>query len=493
MELILRNFQIVIFVVVLFSSQLFSQTQFQEFIQHLYQLPTVEEKNVAIDSFMTHARTVGIPLIEGDKASFVYRGSGTSAAIAGDFNGWDPTNTKMTNMSGTNFFFHTETFEMNARLDYKFVVNNLNNTSWILDSENPNHVSGGYGPNSELAMPEYIQPWEIKYNPLISHGERHNFIVQSSIVNRSYSISVYLPPSYNIESSKRYPTVYFQDGSEYITLGSSVNVIDNLIDSNKIVEVIAVFVTPNNRGEEYAFDKRNQYAEFFAKELVPEIDSKYMTSKAAADRLIVGDSYGGNISGLISYTYPEVFGNCGLHSPAFQPNDYEVYNMIISGGKKNINYVSIWGTYEGLDENVKNFRDALIAKGYNLEWARYPEGHSWGLWRATTDIILESVFPFGYTFVKETESIPSGFQLMQNYPNPFNPSTTIKYSLNSETEVKIEITDTLGQRIKLLVNEVKSSGAHQVKFDGSNLSSGIYIYSITVNGKILSKKMELIK
>jgi len=464
--------------------------QFQEFIQHLYQLPTVEAKNTAIDSFMTYAKTVGIPFVEGEKANFVYFGTATSAAIAGDFNGWNPTNTKMTNISGTNFFFRTETFELDARLDYKLVISAQN---WILDPENPDRISGGFGPNSELAMPEYIQPWEIKYNPSIPHGERTNITVQSIAVGRSYGVSVYLPPSYKTETDKKYPTVYFQDGGEYITLGSAVNIIDNLIDSNKIVEVIAVFVTPNNRNEEYAFEKRHQYAEFFATELVPEIDSKFRTSKNAADRLVMGDSYGGNISGLISYNYPDVFANCGLHSAAFQPNNYEVYNMIISGDKKEIKFAGTWGTYEGLDANLRAFDLLISGKGYSFNWAEFHEGHSWGLWRATTDLILQSIFPAGFTTVGKENEIPAGFQLLQNYPNPFNPSTTIKYSLNSETEVKIEITDTLGQRIKLLFDGMKSAGTHYIQFDASNLPSGVYIYSLTVNGKTLSKKMELIK
>lgn len=334
----MNRFRLIVLLLFIVSGQLISQTQFQEFIQHLYQLPTVEEKEAAIDSFMTFARTVGIPFIEEDKASFIYNRSANSVAIAGDFNGWDPSNTRMTNMSGTNFFFRTESFEPNARLDYKLVVNSSN---WMLDPENPNRVSGGFGPNSELAMPDYIQPWEINYNPSIEHGEVKHITVVSSIVNRSYGVSVYLPPSYNTETSRKYPTAYFQDGGEYIALGSAINVIDNLIDSNRIAEIIAVFVTPNNRSEEYADEKRNQYAEFFATELVEQIDANYRTSNAAADRLVVGDSYGGNISGLISYTYPEVFGNCGLHSAAFWPNDNEVYNMIVDGEKKILNLLDV--------------------------------------------------------------------------------------------------------------------------------------------------------
>ena len=486
----LKQFRFIFFLSIILSGQLFSQSQFQEFIQRLYQLPTVEEKETAIDSFMTYARTVGIPFIEEDKANFVYNRSANSVAIAGDFNGWDPSNTRMTNMSGTNFFFRTESFELNARLDYKFIINS---STWMLDPENPNRVNGGFGANSELVMPDYIQPWEIKSNPSIEHGERFQITVPSTIVNRSYAVSVYLPPSYNLETSKKYPTVYFQDGSEYITLGSSINVIDNLIDSNKIVEVIAVFVTPNNRHEEYAFEKRNQYAEFFATELVAHIDGNYRTSNSASDRLVLGDSYGGNISGLISYTYPEVFGNCGLHSAAFQPNNYEVYNMIVNGEKKDIKFAGCWGTYEGLGEMMNNFKMAIVDKGYSFDWAEYPEGHSWGQWRANIDLILESIFPYGYTSNKDEIIIPKEFRLFQNFPNPFNPTTTLKFSISDESQVRIEITDTLGQRIEVLVNERKSAGTYYIRFDGSNYSSGIYIFSISSNGKTISKKMQIIK
>jgi len=467
-----------------------AQSEFQQFISHLYGLETIEEKNAAIDSFMTDARTVGIPFVEDNKANFIYNGAINSVAIAGDFNGWDPSDTKMTNMNGTSFFFKTITLELNARLDYKFVINNSN---WILDPENSNHISGGFGPNSELAMPEYIQPWEINYNPSIPHGTQVRTIFSSLIMNRDYSVIVYLPPGYDSLSAVKYPTVYFHDGGDYLTLGSSKNVIDNIIDSNKIKKVIAVFVIPTNRNEEYAGAKRHEFAEFFAAELVPFIDSNYSTSQSAAGRIILGTSLGGNISGLISYKYPEIFGNCGLHSAAFWINDNEVYNMIVTGEKKEINYSVTWGTYEGLDDDMRNFRDQVEAKGYKIDWLELPEGHSWGQWRATTDFILESFFPFNPTSINESKALPDRFELFQNYPNPFNPSTTIKYALNNETNVKLFVTDSLGQRVKVLVDKIQPAGYYLVIFDGTNLSSGNYIYSISTNGKTISKKMQLIK
>lgn len=70
------------------------------------------------------------------------------------------------------------------------------------------------------------------------------------------------------------------------------------------------------------------------------------------------------------------------------------------------------------------------------------------------------------------------FILYQNYPNPFNPSTTIKYSLPSESRVELIITNLLGQVVEKLVSGIKSLGVHEVKFEAGNLPSGIYFYSI---------------
>ena len=112
----------------------------------------------------------------------------------GDFNGWNPSPAPMTRLSQTNFFYYSRNFEMNARLDYKFVVNG---SSWILDPENPNRVSGGFGPNSELAMPEYIQPWEIKYKPGINHGSVVYRTIFSNNTASNYQLQIYLPFGYD--------------------------------------------------------------------------------------------------------------------------------------------------------------------------------------------------------------------------------------------------------------------------------------------------------
>jgi photosystem II stability/assembly factor-like uncharacterized protein len=93
----------------------------------------------------------------------------------------------------------------------------------------------------------------------------------------------------------------------------------------------------------------------------------------------------------------------------------------------------------------------------------------------------------------EINSLPAEYDLSQNYPNPFNPSTTIKYTIPSGEFVNLRVFNSIGEEVKTLVNEYKTEGTHEVKFDAADLSSGIYFYKIDA-GKFSSiKKMILLK
>ena len=88
---------------------------------------------------------------------------------------------------------------------------------------------------------------------------------------------------------------------------------------------------------------------------------------------------------------------------------------------------------------------------------------------------------------------PVEFNLAQNYPNPFNPNTTIEYTIAKSGIVKIAIFNTLGQRVKTLVDTHQLSGKHTLTLNGKDLSSGIYFYSIKTGDFSQTKKMILMK
>jgi hypothetical protein len=91
-------------------------------------------------------------------------------------------------------------------------------------------------------------------------------------------------------------------------------------------------------------------------------------------------------------------------------------------------------------------------------------------------------------------SNPQDFKLFQNYPNPFNPNTSIKYQVSKSSDIKLIVYDIVGKEIKELVNENQSRGIYDVIFDGSNLSTGLYYYSLIVDGiRVDTKKIALIK
>jgi len=85
------------------------------------------------------------------------------------------------------------------------------------------------------------------------------------------------------------------------------------------------------------------------------------------------------------------------------------------------------------------------------------------------------------------------YKLSQNYPNPFNPETKINYEVPQISNVKIEVFDVLGRVIKILIDEEKTAGRYEIKFDASSLASGIYYYRIKADEFVQTKKMILMK
>lgn len=89
---------------------------------------------------------------------------------------------------------------------------------------------------------------------------------------------------------------------------------------------------------------------------------------------------------------------------------------------------------------------------------------------------------------------PKSYKLFQNYPNPFNPATSIEFELQKTSNVQILVRDVLGRLVSDEKMGFLSSGRHNFRFDASNLSSGLYFYSLTVNGQLMdTKKMVLLK
>ncbi|MEW5799808.1 MAG: M1 family aminopeptidase [Bacteroidota bacterium] len=107
--------------------------------------------------------------------------------------------------------------------------------------------------------------------------------------------------------------------------------------------------------------------------------------------------------------------------------------------------------------------------------------------------------------VQHTVQMPEDFLLMQNYPNPFNPATTIRFTIpfvgthenasiaGTSFQTFLRVYDLLGREVATLVNEQKQPGTYDVKFNGSDLPSGVYIYQLRAGGKTETRRMVLMK
>ncbi len=186
-----------------------SHVTFKNFILAVDQAPDSVKQDL-VDAFISKAdSTTGIPYIDGSMAYFIYLDTtGSMVSVAGDFNDWTPAAQPFTHLSGTRLFYKAMKFELDARLDYKLVLG----SDWILDPLNPNTCSGGWGPNSELSMPEYVQPLEI-LDFEIPLGKMNTISFSDTTQGRTRSITVYTPPGYD-SGTERYRSVYFHDGSQ---------------------------------------------------------------------------------------------------------------------------------------------------------------------------------------------------------------------------------------------------------------------------------------
>jgi len=123
---------------------------------------------------------------------------------------------------------------------------------------------------------------------------------------------------------------------------------------------------------------------------------------------------------------------------------------------------------------------------------RWPNGVVQDLGTVTADQKVHFVEP-DETSVGDEDHIALQYQLSQNYPNPFNPTTVIKYSLPTGSDVSLKVYDELGREVATLVDGFVSAGSHQVTLDARSLASGMYVYRLTSGVFTESRKLVVLK
>jgi hypothetical protein len=114
---------------------------------------------------------------------------------------------------------------------------------------------------------------------------------------------------------------------------------------------------------------------------------------------------------------------------------------------------------------------------------------------ASNTIAIDNLLidPLVVNGVEETPGLPLGMKLEQNYPNPFNPATVVSYQLSVVSNVRLSVFDLLGREVAVLVNEQKSPGKYEAKFDAAGFSSGVYFARLVAGSYVETHKMMLLR
>jgi len=142
-----------------------------------------------------------------------------------------------------------------------------------------------------------------------------------------------------------------------------------------------------------------------------------------------------------------------------------------------VGFINGHGTTNSMNHYSYNDRDLNIGK-YNYRLKQIDLNGSFEYYNLSNEVVI---------------GVPEIYSLSQNYPNPFNPVTHLGFGISNPGFVSLKVYDILGNEIKTLVNEIKPAGYYEVEFKGSDLSSGIYYYSMEAGSFIETKRMIFLK
>ncbi len=383
----MRSRSIILWAVLTFS--LSSAETFYQFVQRL-EILSPSQRNAAVQKFFLSNHTT--PIIEQDSIlHFVFYGKVGSVGVNGNLQHWNsPDSLKKIECGDSSFFYRTFTVPPNARLDYKLVVDSIDQ----LDQRNPFITPSGFGPHSEVRMPKFISSPYLVHHDSVPHGRIVTTGMNDHILPplRRYSIAgrpikIYLPPGY--DSLSHFPSLYVHDGVEAIDYALIPTIIDNLIAEKRIPPIIAVFIPPVNRGEEYAGDRTNRFVKLVCDNLVPTIDKQYKTERSPLKRAMIGISDGGHIALYTVIDRPDVFQNVGGQSSTITPqlraltkkraneNTFSLSMKIyIDCGRYDIK----WANDDFLYSNRK-YSDLLSSLRIPHYYREVNDGHEWAGWR----------------------------------------------------------------------------------------------------------------
>ncbi len=241
-----------------------------------------------------------------------------------------------------------------------------------------------------------------------------------------------------------------------------------------------------------------------------QINSSYATGSVTTESGAIGGfvGYSGGPGALIKNSYATgnvtgfnyVGGLVGNVEAGTIENSYAIGTVIGSGAVGGLVGITTYGNFTSCYWDIETTGQSASAGGSGKSTAEMKQEATYLGWDFTNIWCFNETINDGYpifTWQNTTgiteNNLPKSLALHQNYPNPFNPSTTISYSLANKENVVLAVYNLKGELVQQLVNGIQNSGNYQIKFDASNLNSGVYYYRLQTARDVVTKKMILIK
>jgi len=360
----------------------------------------------AVEQFWDEMQKNTAPLIEaipGDPRhsliTFVWRGSALAEnvvitdGVSIGVGGADPLNSQMVRIADTDVWYRTYDVRNDARFTYALSENDPltlftdpnRKSNSKPDPLNPRRFSTGQTYVELRDAPP--QPWITPRPPAMS-GKVENTTVGGR------NVRVYTAPGFR--AGETYPLVVLMGGAAYMNFVSVPVVLDNLIAEKRIPSVVAVGVG----GTSDDLTCSPEYARFLANELVPWMRKTYHATSIPSQTVIGGSSLGGLASTFAAVEHPDVFGKVLSQSGSYWWNrtfgsrlegdnnsDGEwLTRQLADRPKVSVQFFMEVGRMEGFEVQVepnRRMRDALIAKGYAVQYQEFNGNHNYINWRGT--------------------------------------------------------------------------------------------------------------
>ena len=362
----------------------------------------------AIDRFVARH---GSPIIEGERATFLFRGEADAVSVRHRVVGL-PDPLVMRRLEGTDLWAATTVLPEGSRVEYQLELRRGEHHERFNDPLNPRVAHSPVGSSSVCAAVGYEVPDWVRPDPEARPGEMVEQVLRSKALRRDQPVHLYLPARFH--RAKRYPLLVVHDGTDYLGYAAMKTVLDNLIHRLDVAPLVAAFIPPRDRLKEYP--NHAPHARFVARELVPSISEQLPLIDTPEGRCLMGSSFGGIASLSTAVRYPGMFGSLLLQSaslvftdigtdhgggPYFDPV-VKFVNRYRARPTAPVERVFMsCGTYEPLITPNRSMVPVFREAGMTVRFTEARDGHNWENWRDRLRDGLSWVYPGPQKFVYE--------------------------------------------------------------------------------------------